>query len=69
MKWVQKITDGGAQGPSLAYAVLDADARRLSIPLAGVSETDAAAMVATGAWKYVYEVDRGDPVLSGRLAL
>jgi hypothetical protein len=38
--------------------VLDADARRLSIPLAGVSEDDAAAMVATGNWKYVFDVAR-----------
>ena len=69
MRWIQKITDGGVEGRLPAYAVLDADARRLSIPLAGVSETDAAAMVATGAWKYVYEGDRGDPALSGRPAL
>jgi hypothetical protein len=55
---VQKIKDGGTEGRYMAYVVMDADARRLRIPLAGVSEGDAAAMVATGDSKYVYEVAR-----------
>jgi hypothetical protein len=66
VRWVQRISQGGNEGRYTAYVVLDADARRLQIPLAGVSEVDAAAMVATGAWKYVYEIGLGDPVLSGR---
>jgi hypothetical protein len=56
VKWVQKIKEGGIEGRYMAKWVMDADARRLSIPLAGVSETDAQAMVATGDWKYVYEL-------------
>jgi hypothetical protein len=58
VRWVQKISEGGKEGRYTAYVVLDADARRFRIPLAGVSEGDAAAMVATGDWKYVYEVAR-----------
>jgi hypothetical protein len=58
VRWVEKVSEGGKEGRYTAYAVLDADARRLSIPLAGVSEHDAAAMVATGGWRYVYEVSR-----------
>jgi len=58
MKWIQKVTGGGHESRRIAYVVLDADARRLSIPLAGVSEDDAAAMVSTGDWKYVYEEAR-----------
>ena len=58
--------EGGELGRYHAFVVLDADARRLGIPLEGVSEDEAEAMVATGDWKYVYEVDRNDPVLTGR---
>jgi hypothetical protein len=58
VKWVQKVTESGEEGRYTAYIVLDAEARQLNIPLKGVSEADAEAMVATGDWKYVYEVDR-----------
>jgi hypothetical protein len=36
---------------------MDADARRLRIPLDGVTEHDAAAMVATGDWRYVNDAE------------
>jgi hypothetical protein len=58
VRWVQKVTGGGEEANYTAYVVLDAQARQLNIPLKGVSEADAEAMVATGDWKYVYEVDR-----------
>lgn len=43
-------------GLALSQNPREADARRLRIPLAGVSQADAAAMVATGNWEYVYDV-------------
>jgi hypothetical protein len=55
VKWVEKIKESSTENRYTVYVVVDADARRLSIPLAGVSENDAAEMVATGNWKYVYE--------------
>lgn len=55
LRWVQKIEEGGEEGRYTAYVVMDAHARQLGIPLDGVSEEDAEAMVATGDWKYVYE--------------
>ena len=58
VRWVQKIVEGGEEGRHTAYVVMDADARRLGVPLRGVSEDDAAEMVATGEWKYVYELAR-----------
>jgi hypothetical protein len=60
------MTEGGQERRSTAYVVLDADARRLSIPLAGVTESDAASMVATGNWKYVYDVSRPSERTLGR---
>jgi hypothetical protein len=51
--WVQKIREGGEHGRYQTFIVLDAEARTLAGPLPSVTEDEAAALVASGAWRYV----------------
>ena len=55
MRWVQKVSESGEAARYYSLVVMDDQAKTLGIPLDGVSEEDARAMVATGDWKYVSE--------------
>jgi hypothetical protein len=52
MLWIQKVIESGVPTKHTSFVVLNAEARSLQIPLDGVSEEDARAMVAPGEWKW-----------------